>query len=78
MFINYEKLVKELLKQLDEKDVDLSQFKKEVLDSLVKLEKIKLINELQNRDLVAEVREDLRSEISAKVSKTVDEILEVK
>jgi hypothetical protein len=91
MFTNYEKLAKEMIKQLVKEPealrslVNLEEIKKdlhklflqECLDDLIKLEKAKILAEASELDFVGHMRLSVKQSIEKSVQKSINDILEV-
>ena len=91
MFTNYEKLAKEILKQVREEPdslsgvIDVNKIKKDLqsqflevlLDELLKLEKAKILREANKLDFIGEMRLAVKKSVETSVQKSINDILEI-
>lgn len=91
MFINYKKLAKELAEELKSNpellkcvfDVDKAQneimerFIDICLDDLIKLKRIELLEEANQKDFVGEMRVAVKARIEKEIKNSINKILEV-
>ena len=91
MFTNYEKLAKAVIKELNESpssvsralDLDLEEVVKEVQVLLVaecfkevlKTEKVKLLEQIKEKDFVGEMRANVKASIEKEIKRSIDKVL---